>query len=479
MSESLSHLDATAQAELVRSGQASATELVEAAIARCEKLAPELGFLVTPLYEQARQEAAGELPDGPFRGVPFLTKDLVCARAGDPLYMGNRALRDADFRAVKDTFLARRFRNAGLVNLGRTKTPEFGWIVTTEPEAHGPARNPWNRDHSTGGSSGGSAAAVAARVVPLAHANDGGGSIRIPASECGLVGLKPSRGRVSVGPDFGEFWHGLAIEGVVSLSVRDTAGALDAMAGPEVGDLYAAPTPVRAFADEVGALPGSLRVGILSHRPDGGAVDPACAEAVAAVGRLLEALGHRVEVAHPNALEELEAQEAFATVFFAHAARTWEEVSEVVGRPLDAEDFEAYSWNLIQRGRQVRTGEYIAANDWLHRWTRRVAEFWASGFDLLVTPTLGEPPPQLGELASAAASWEALLERGFELSPFTWAYNVTGQPALSLPLYWSSADLPVGVQFVSAYGREDLLLRLGAQVEAAQPWIDRLPPVCA
>ena len=472
-------LDATAQAELVRRGEASPLELVDAAIARIEALDGRIGSVVTRLFEQARRQASSpDLPQGPFRGVPFLLKDLVAATAGDPLFKGNRALRDAGYKAPADTALARRFREAGLVTVGKSNTPEFGFTVTTEPEAIGPSRNPWNPEHSTGGSSGGSAAAVAARLVPLAHANDGGGSIRVPASECGLVGLKPSRARVSLAP-LGEDWHGFVAEGVVSLSVRDTAAALDAIAGAEAGDPYAAPPRERPYREELDRRPKGLRIGLLRQRPGGGAVHGECQAAVEKAGRLLEELAHHVEESHPAALEEAEMGEHFSAVVMAHAARNYDETGEILGRSPGRDDFEAYTWSMMERGRELGAARYIAASEWLQTWSRRVAGWWSDGFDLLVTPTLAEPPPPLGTLSSASGPPEEVLDRVLGLIPFTPAYNVTGQPALSLPLHWSESGLPVGVQLVAASGREDLLIAVASRLEEAAPWIERRPPLCA
>jgi amidase len=478
MSDELAGLDASAQAERVRSRELSPRELVDAAVARAERLDPRLGFLVSERFERARAEAAGALPDGPFRGVPFLVKDLICSQAGEPFGMGNRALRAAGHRAPRDSYLFRKFRAAGLVPLGRTKTPEFGFSVTTEPEAYGPARNPWSLEHSTGGSSGGSAAAVAARVVPLAHANDGGGSIRIPASACGLVGLKPSRGRLSLGPDAGEIWGGRVSEGVVCLSVRDAARCLDATAGPMPGDPYQAPPPVRPFAEEVRRDPGALRIGLLAEIPTApGTVHPECRTAAEAAARRLESLGHAVEACHPKALEEAALGDLFATVVTTHAARQIDEVAEILGRPVGPGELETYTAALVAQGRTVGGAAYLAAQAALHAFARRMAAFWEEGFDLLLTPTLPAPPARLGVLASAAGTPEEVLERVRLYVAFTSPFNATGQPAISLPLHTSAEGLPIGVQLVAAMYREDLLLRAAAQLERAAPWIERRPPL--
>lgn len=480
MSDDLAHMDATAQAELVRNGKASPRELVDAAIDRVEKLNPQLNAMIRSRYEKARVEAdSPDLPDGPLKGVPFLLKDLFCVNAGDELHMGCKALKQAHYTAPADTYLAAKFRAAGLITIGQTNTPEFGFADTTEPEAYGPSRNPWNTAHSTGGSSGGSGAAVASRMVPTAHANDGGGSIRIPASACGLVGLKPSRGRLSLGPDYGEAWAGFIAEGVVTLSVRDSATMLDATAADMPGDPYTAPACEGTFVDAVGRVPGKLRIGLMTGLPGGtGAVHPECAVAAKNAGRLLESLGHSVEEAHPAALDE-EWGSRFSTVVLAHAARTAEDVATAVGREVGPDDFERYTWHLMNRGRSIKLTEYIATREWLERWQRRVAQWWAGGFDLLLTSTLSTPPPRLGYLCSAAAEPDEVWKRVIELIPYTPVGNVTGQPGITLPLHWTADGLPVGVHLMPAYGREDLLLNVAAQLEEAQPWIDKLPPVCA
>ncbi len=480
MTDDLAFLDATHQAELVRRGDVTSLELVERAITRIERLNPEINAVIIPLYEKARAHArSGAIPDGPFRGVPFLLKDFFCYTAGDPHHMGTRLLRDLGFVAPHDTYLAAKFRAAGLVVVGRTNTPELGTLPTTEPDAYGPTRNPWDPGRSTGGSSGGSAAAVASGMVPAAHANDGGGSIRIPASECGLVGLKPSRGRTSFGPDLGDPLAGLAVEGVLTRSVRDTAALLDAIAGAMPGDPYPAPPPVGPYTREVGAPPGRLRIGLLT-RPPGAAftVHPDCRTAADGAARLLASLGHTVEESHPPALDEAETGQRFTEMFATHNARTQDVLGELTGRPLGATDVDPINWALAQMGRAMSAPQYLAAVDWLHAWTRRVAAWWVDGFDLLVSPTLPDPPPPLGTFDPRPDPIAAGL-RASQFAAFTSPFNLTGQPAISLPLHWSSTGLPIGVQLVAAYGREDVLVRVAAQLEQAQPWADRRPPLHA
>ena len=477
----LALLDATAQAELVRTRRASPRELVDAAIARIERVNPRLNAVITPRFEKARREADAPLPDGPFRGVPFLLKDLTCHSAGDPYHAGMRVLRDLRWTEPHDTHLAARFRAAGFVFLGKTNTPELGPVPTTEPIAYGPTRNPWDSGRSPGGSSGGSAAAVATGMVPVAHANDGGGSIRIPASECGLVGLKPSRGRTSLGPDVGESWAGMTVEHVVARSVRDTAAILDAVAGYLPGDPYTAPRPARPWREEVGAAPGRLRIGLTVRAP--GAqfpVDPECATAAGEAARLLESLGHRVEEAYPAALDDPDAGGAAVQVVTAWTARDLDYWSERTGRKIGPDDVEPMIWSIAEMGRAVSAVEYIRSVEHMHAHTRRMATWWADdGFDLLLTPTMIELPPPLGSFDATPADPLHGFSRSASFVAFTLPFNVTGQPAVSLPLHWSAGGLPVGVQLVAAYGREDVLVRIAAQLEDACPWRDRRPPIHA
>ncbi|MGI9602840.1 MAG: amidase [Acidimicrobiales bacterium] len=466
-------LDATDLARLVQQGEVSPLELVDEAIDRIERHNPAINAVIHPRYEAARAEASGDLPDGPFRGVPFLIKDLGCTIAGEPHHRGCLGLKRRDVRSSVDSHLYRRFRDSGLVTLGRTNTPEFGSTVTTEPVAFGPTRSPWNLDHSVGGSSGGSAAAVAAGLVPMAHANDGGGSIRVPASECGLVGLKPSRGRVSHGPEAGEGWAGATIDGVVSRTVRDTATALDVMAGPESGDPYFAAPPQRPYADEVGTDPGPLKIG-LAPTVAAGDTHPECVAAVEAAGGLLESLGHAVSIDQPAAMAEEAFSQHFLTILLANAARDFDVMAAEIGEPLTADEVEADNWAGAELGRSISAAQYLEAVQWTHQWQRRLAGWWdTEGFDIMVSPVIATPPPEIGwlrdpELGSARLTSILL---------FTAQFNTSGQPAVSLPLHQSADGLPVGVQFVAGYGREDLLIRLAAQIESAAPWSDRHPPL--
>ncbi len=472
--------DATDQAAAVRAGEVTPEELVEAAIARIEDLNPQLNAVVLPLFERARQQVRGPLPEGPFRGVPFLLKDLICHTAGDPFHCGSQYLKRRNYRASHDTYLAQRFRAAGFVVLGKTNVPEFGPIPSTEPVAYGPTRNPWSLAHSPGGSSGGSAAAVASRMVTVAHGNDGGGSIRIPASATGLFGLKPSRGRVSLGPDWGDLWDGAVAEHVLTLSVRDSAAILDCIAGTMPGDPVTAPPPAQRFVDAMRRPPQSLRIGVLDHVPSGWTtVHAECKSAVQQAATLLESLGHHVEYAYPRALEEGELQQHFGTIVMASLAAEVARWIEAVGEPPGEEDFEIHTKYLLAGGREISALRWIESHVWLQSFARRVASWWDSGFDLLLTPTMAEPPPLIGEVRATAEEPMRGFQRSIPLVAFTVPFNVTGQPAASLPLFWSSSGLPIGVQVVAAYGREDLIFSMAFQLEQASPWMGRKPPVRA
>ena len=473
--------DAVGQAEAVAKGEASPRELVEAAIARIEKVNPQLNAVVTPLFEKARAQAASDLPHGPFRGVPFLLKDLICATAGDPLHNGCRLMKSLGMISPIDTNLAARYRAAGLVFLGKTATPEFGLTATSEALAYGPTRNPWDPTRSPGGSSGGSAAAVASGMVPAAHANDGGGSIRIPASVCGLVGLKTSRGRISLGPLAGEGWNGLAGEHVVSRTVRDSAALLDATQGYMPGDPYAAPPPERPYLTEVTRAPGRLRIGLMDRSPSW-APQPLhadCAAAVRDAAKLLESLGHTVEVRHPAAIDEPQAPKTLYNIIIAQTAGLLALIQTTIGRPIQPDELEVWTWALWQEGKKIPALDFLSALEWRNVISRSFGEFYSSGFDLLLTPTLGSPPLPLGALTPTAAAPLAAWDKLLAFIPFTPIQNMTGEPAISLPLYWNAANLPIGVQLVAPWGREDLLIRLAGQLEQARPWRERRPPVHA
>ena len=478
----LASLDATAQAELVRNGSASARELVDAAIEAAQRVNPQINAIIHPRYDAAVADAAAidaaTGGRGQFAGVPMVVKDLGCVMKGEPHHRGNQALKAIDYRSPVDSALYRRFRAAGFVAIGRTNTPELGSTITTEPLAYGPARNPWNLNHSTGGSSGGSAATVAAGIVAVGHANDGGGSIRVPASECGLVGLKPTTGRVSQAPLIGKSWDGGTIDGCVTRSVRDTAAVLDAISGYEPGDPYIAPPFARPLVDEVGADPGRLRIGVLDRSPNVPS-HPDCEAAVAAAAKLLESLGHDVDDSSPAALTDPGFPDRFIAVVATATAHDLRIIEDLLGRPLADGDLEPDNMFYGEIGKSLSAVDYLLTLTAQSTWCRDVLSWWhpadgSVGHDLLLTPVIATPPPEIGYLSGPEGGMRVV-----ELLQFTAQFNVTGQPAISLPLYWTADGLPVGVQLVAAYGREDVLVRIAAQLEAAQPWASRRPPVSA
>jgi amidase len=465
-------LDLTDQAALVARGEVTATELVEAAIERIEAADGELNAVIHRRFDAARKEASS-VSGAPFAGVPFLVKDLWAAAEGDPICNGNIALKEAGYIAPADTTLVARYRRAGLVTVGRTNTPELGLIPTTEPLAFGPTRNPWDTSRTAGGSSGGSAAAVAAGLVPAAHASDGGGSIRIPAAFCGLVGLKVSQGRITAGPSRDE--NGLGVEHVVTRTVRDSAALLDATHGPGVGDTVMAPAPMRPYVEEVGAPPGRLRIGVLDHSPRG-ELEPECRDAVQAAAGLLAELGHDVDVAHPAALtEDHDFGKHFAAIWTTNAQVNVRRLGDMVGRPLGEDDVEPLTWALADRAGAFSAADLALAQAALTRFRRAVQQWWADGWDLLVSPTTAVVAPAVGLMAQDPEHPFAPFALSATWVPFTPAFNSTGQPAISLPLHWTAEGLPVGVQLVAGYGREDVLLRVAAQLEQACPWADRRP----
>jgi amidase len=467
----LPDLDATAQAALVRDGAVQPRELAEAAIAAIEEQNPTLNAVVHPRFERALDEIERGLPTGPFHGVPFLLKDYGAEQHGEPHHQGMGHLRRLDFRGESDGPLAAAFRAAGLVILGRTNVPEMALMGTTEPASAGPTRNPWDVGRSPGGSSGGSAAAVSAGMVPAAHANDIAGSIRIPAAHCGLVGLKPTRGRVRTGPE-ADPPVGLFVEGVVTRSVRDTAGLLDAITAPSSGAYWPAPPLPGPLVGEVGRPPGPLRVALCLAAPNGAAVDPGCAAAAEAAAAQLAELGHHVDEGAPPALFDPALFQGARTVLAVAAAQVVDTWQERTGTVIGESDVEPTTWGAVTTGRAVGGPELLAWLARLQLLARRIAGWWAeAGVDVLVTPTTAAAPTLIGEYL-----------RGYEAgrgSAFTRPFNVTGQPALSLPLGWPDDGLPRGAQLVADLGREDLLIRVGAQLEEAAPWAWRHPPIAA
>jgi amidase len=467
-------MDATDQAAMVRRGDVSAAELLEAAVERIEAINPSLNAVIMQWFDEARA-AADHLPDGPFRGVPFLLKDLWAHYAGQPLTNGCRALKEALPISPTDTTLVGRFRQAGLNIAGRTNSPEFGSLPTTEPMAWGATRNPWSLDHSPGGSSGGSGAAVASGMVPFAHASDGGGSIRIPASCCGLVGLKPSQGRITLGPFRDE--SNLGVELCVSRSVRDTAALLDAVHGPGVGDTVIAPAPRRPYVDELRADPGRLRIGLLDTHPLGDALHDDCRDAARAAGALLESLGHHVEHGSPAALGNRDFGRRFSALWSTNMGVSVQRIEAQLGRPMTDDDIEPVNRAQVAFATGVSGVDYALALAATVEFRRSLQQWWADGWDLLLTPTLAEPPAAIGTFVNDPAAPMTPMIRAAAYVPFTPPFNSSGQPAINLPLHWNGDGLPIGVQLVAAYGCEDVLLRVAAQVETAQPWAHRRPSV--
>ena len=470
----LASLDATAQAQLLAAGELTAQELVDAAIERIERVNPSLNAVIHERFDRARDEAP-HAATGPFRGVPFLVKDAVCHTAGDPFHCGMRALKDAQWIAPDDTWLARRFRAAGFVFVGKTNTPELATSATTEPLAYGATHNPWDLTRTPGGSSGGSAAAVAAGMVAVAHGNDMGGSIRYPAGNCGIVGLKPTRARTTLGPHLGEYWGPLTHEFVLARSIRDVAAVLDAVAGMGTGDPYTAPPPARPYTEEVGAPPGRLRIAFRTRTPEGGPSDDDAVAAVEATTHLLEGLGHDVAPSEVPALDGSYG-DGFVTILMSAIGRDAARWSARLGRDITNE-LEPFNQMAAQVAATLSATDYLAAVESMQLAGRRLSAWWDDN-DVLVVPTSPELPPKLGELAPTSSD-PKFPERMGRLVTFTQPFDVTGQPAISLPLHWSTGGLPVGVQLVAAYGREDVLLRLAAQLEQARPWAGRRPPVCA
>jgi len=467
--------DATAQAELVRRGEVSAAELVEETIAHAEAVNPQINSLIIPLFEKARREAPAA--SGPFAGVPYVLKDLTIVSQGDLNTSSIKGLKAAGYRADHDSYFVQRMRKAGFVLLGRVNTPEMGTHATTEPLAWGACRNPWSLDRSVGGSSGGSGAAVAAALAPVAHGNDAGGSVRAPASLCGVVGVKPTRGRISSGPlvTDSDNVSGLAHEGLMARSVRDIAGVLDIVSGHRAGDSFTAPPPRRPFTLDVGADPGSLKVGVLTHDPAGDfTVDPECAGAARQAAEVLSRLGHQVSDAFPEALGDRSFLGGFMTLADVAIAREIERYGDLLGRPLTEDDVEWTTWEMVRRADEVTGRDYAAGVDQLREYAGRVERWWEDdGFDILVTPTVGRKAAMIGELMPTRAT--PFVEGSLPVLAFTCAFNASGQPAMSLPLGVSREGLPLGVQLVAAYGREDLMLQVAAQLEQALPWANRRP----
>jgi amidase len=488
--------DAMGLAELVAKGDVTAAELCETAIERVETVNPELNAVVTPMFDIGREAAQKELPKGPFIGVPFLLKDLMYAYAGVPLSSGCKAYKD--FVPAHDSEMVRRYKNAGVVVIGKTNTPEFGLMGVTEPELFGPCRNPWHTDHTPGGSSGGTASAVAAGMVPMAAGGDGGGSIRIPSSCCGLFGLKPTRGRNPSGPDHGQPWQGAVQEHVLTRSVRDSAAMLDAVHGPDPGAPYIIAPPARPYFEEVNADPGTLTIGFTTASPIGTPVDPECVRTVMKTVKLLEALGHRVEEKETG-VDGKALAKSYLTMYFGEVAADLEELKTYLGRKVTTDDVEALTYTLGLLGRTFSAGNFVEAMRCWDRSARQMGMFFQE-FDLFLTPTTAFPPAKIGELLprsgekilmamvnklglggllKASGIVDQLAEKSLERTPFTQVANLCGLPAMSVPLHWTPDGLPCGAHFIAPAGDEAALFRLAGQLEQASPWFDKKPPVWA
>ena len=462
--------DALGLAGLVRDGAVSAGELLDEAVARLDSLNPTINAVTIRFEAMAREAIEAGLPDGPFTGVPFLLKDLGAAMAGTPLTNGSRLYET--FICDHDSTLAARYKRAGLVIFGRSTAPELGLSYATEPLLHGPARNPWNPDHIPGGSSGGAAAAVAARILPAAHASDGGGSIRVPASACGLFGLKPTRGRSPTGPLGGEGWAGMSVSHAVTVSVRDSAALLDAIIGEDVGDPHATSRPARPFLQEAGLDPGPLRIAVSGRPSNGAPVHGDCLAAMDRAAALCAELGHQVEEAEP--VYDREHIDEQRVVIIASCLRA-EIAARAAELGVDAEGLvEPMTWHLATLAEGVSGADYAAAVAALHRVGRQIGRFFLD-YDVLLTPTLAKPPLLIGALDPAAEDAEAYAAEIHGFAAFPALSNATGAPAMSVPLHWNAAGLPIGVQFIARFGDEATLFRLAAQLEAARPWAGRRP----
>jgi amidase len=465
--------DGLGLAELVRKREVSATELLDEAITRTDALNPKINAVVVRHDNYARQQIADGLPDGAFSGVPFLLKDLDLL-AGTRTTFGASLFKDniADHTGT----LAQRFLNAGLTIFGKSASPEFGLMPTTESRLHGPTRNPWDLDRSAGGSSGGAAAAVAARILPVAHASDGGGSIRIPASACGLFGLKPTRARNPLGPDRGEGWGGFSCGHVVSISVRDSAAMLDAVHGPEASSPYFAPLPERPFAEEVGRDPGRLRIAFTDRSPYGDAIDPEIASAVRDVAAMLSRLGHHVEERAPA----LPADPAvvIASIVAINTGLTVRTAEQAFGRKMTDQDFECLTLGGAANAQNASGIDYVAAQSAAFQISRSLSTFFER-CNIFLSPTLCMPPVRIGEIDTMSQDLSTVAPLLRRYMPGTSMFNMSGQPAMSVPLSWTAGGLPLGMMFAARFGDEATLLRLASQLEFERPWKNLRPPVCA
>ncbi len=464
--------DALALAQRVAAGETTAEELLDVAIARAEAVQPALNALSQRHHDEARAAIRAGLPPGPLRGVPFLLKDVSVQLAGT--VTSNSCKLFADSVAAVDSTLVERYKRAGLVIFGKTNTPEMGLAASTETALNGTTRNPWNPARSSGGSSGGAGAAVAAGIVPAAQGSDGGGSIRIPASCCGLFGLKPTRARTPLGPLVGESWGSMGVVHVLTRSVRDSAALLDATQGAAPGDPYAAPAVARPYLEEVGADPGRLRVALQLRPLSGSPVDAECVAAATAAASLLSQMGHIVEEAQPPG-DAGELGTASWALVATGVAATLRRRAAALGRTLKEDDVEPVTWRAVRHADTLSALDHAAALFTIQQHGRRMAEFHER-YDILLSPTLGQVPVELGPQRMSNTDLDAYTAALMRFTPFCNLFNMSGQPSMSVPLHWSADGLPVGVMFSAAFGREDLLLRLAGRLEEARPWFERVPP---
>jgi amidase/6-aminohexanoate-cyclic-dimer hydrolase len=464
--------DATALAELIARREVTPLELLEAVRKRVDAMQPRLNCFSALFFDKAEAQIQAGLPDGPFRGVPFALKDISHQLAGTATTNGSRLFQTnvPDF----DSTLVERYKKAGLVLFGKTTSPELGLSPSTESALFGKTHNPWNVERTPGGSSGGTAAAVASRILPMAHGSDGGGSIRIPASCCGVFGLKPTRARVPLGPMQFEGWNGLSVHHALTLSVRDSAALLDAASGPEPGSPYWAPPPERSFLEEVKRSPGKLRMAMVLAPASGVAVDPECRKAVEETAKLCEELGHEVEEATlPDRCKAV--GEVMAVLVFVSVARTLEDAASARKRPITESDVEPITWANYQSGLSIPVVAYSRAIHTCHQIGLAMARF-QENFDVILSPTLAKPPILLGVLSLSAPSEQTYGQELSAFMPFTQLYNVTGLPSMSVPLHWTPDGLPIGMMFSARFGGEGVLFRLAAQLEQARPWAGKIPP---
>lgn len=486
--------DGLGLAGLIKKGDISATEVCEEAIRRIEKLNPKINAVINKMYDEGRKALIEGVADGPFSGVPFLLKDLLAAYKGAPLTFGCKGLKN--YIPDHDSELVTRYKKSGVVILGKTNCPEFGLMGVTEPELFGPTLNPWNLNRTPGGSSGGAAAAVASGMVPIAAAGDGGGSIRIPASYCGLFGLKPTRGRVPTGPDYGQIWQGAVVEHIISRSVRDSAAMLDAIQGHDVGAPYIIPKPEIPYSEETKRTPGKLKIAFNTTSPIDTPVDAECVAAVKETVKILERLGHDVEEAKP-AIDGKALAKSYMMLYLGEVAADIEEMQAVLGRKTHPNDVETVTWTLGMLGRAFSAEQFVKE---LRQWapaTRTMGQF-LQRYDLYLTPTtaslpvrIGELNPKpfeiimmklvgalhLGKLLKASGIVDQMALESLSKTPFTQLANFTGQPAMSVPLHWTKDKLPCGVQFIARFGDEATLFRLAAQLEQVSRWFERRAPI--